>query len=279
MNLARDRRGPGVLFYTGAFLLAALWLVPVLFLVMTAIRSQGDLVAGGVFSLPRVLRFSNFTTAWKTAGMGELFTSSFFLTMVKVPLGLAVSSLAAYAMAKTRLPGRRSLLLLFLLGLGVPIQVTLMPLVMMMRGFGMTDSPLALVPPYIALGLPLQILVLHGFFRAIPQSLIEAARMDGCSELGTFFRVVLPLAKPALATLFIIDAVGTWNEFLLALVLLTSETWRTVPLGMLHFQGQFAVRYAELSAAVLLSIAPVVIVYLIFQRYMVSGITSGAVKG
>jgi raffinose/stachyose/melibiose transport system permease protein len=120
---------------------------------------------------------------------------------------------------------------------------------------------------------------LHGFFRAIPQSLIEAARMDGCSELGTFFRVVLPLAKPALATLFIIDAVGTWNEFLLALVLLTSETWRTVPLGMLHFQGQFAVRYAELSAAVLLSIAPVVIVYLIFQRYMVSGITSGAVKG
>lgn len=269
---------PGALFHLGVVLLAALWLVPLAFLTLTAIRSQGDLVGNGVFSWPRTLRLANFADAWKTAGMGELFLSSFFLTMVKVPLGLVVASFAAYALAKTSVPGRRPVLMLFLVGLGVPVQVTLTPLVLFMRQLGLTDSPFALVPPYVALGLPLQILVLTGFFRAVPQALVEAARIDGCSEVGTFFRVVLPLAKPALATLFIIDAVNTWNEFLLALVLLTSEKWRTVPLGMLHFQGQFAVRYAELSAAVLLSIAPVLLVYVLFQRYMVSGVTTGALK-
>jgi raffinose/stachyose/melibiose transport system permease protein len=150
--------------------------------------------------------------------------------------------------------------------------------VLLERRLGLMDTPWALVPPYVALGLPFQVLVLHGFFRAIPQSLLEAARIDGCSELGAWARIALPLSRPALATLFIIDAVGTWNEFLLALVLLTSETWRTVPLGMLHFQGQFAVHYAELAAAVTLSIAPVLVVYVLFQRHLVAGMTAGALK-
>jgi raffinose/stachyose/melibiose transport system permease protein len=271
-------RPTGPLFHAGLGLLALVWVLPVLFLVLAAVRTQGDLIEHGVFSIPRALRFANFTSAWETANLGPLFRSSLWVALVKVPIGLTLSSLAAYALAKTRLRFGRPILMLFLVGLGVPIYVTLMPLSLLVRSLGLSDTPWGLVVAYSAFGLPFQIMVLTSFFRSVPTSLVEAARIDGCSEAGVFFRIMLPVARPALATLFIIDAVGTWNEFLLALVMLTSDAWRTVPLGMLHFQGQFMVRYTELAAAILMSIAPVLLVYALFQRHLVSGITSGAVK-
>jgi raffinose/stachyose/melibiose transport system permease protein len=257
---------------------AAFWLIPFMFLLLTSLRAQGDLLSNGVFSWPKEVRWSNYVSAWKVGNFSTYFANSAIVVGLKVPIGLLVSSLAAYPLAKMKFKGDRWFFTAFLVGLAVPMHVTLLPLAQLTQKMGMSDTIWALLPPYIAFGLPFQILVLRGFFRTVPTELVEAARLDGCSELGIFFRVMLPVSKPALATLLIIDVVGTWNELLIALVLLSSETNRTMPLGLLTFQGQFGVKFAQLSAAIVLGIAPILIIYIIFQRQLIAGMTAGAVK-
>ena len=161
----------------------------------------------------------------------------------------------------------------------MPIQVTLQPLLIMMQRLGLANTIWALIPPYVAFGLPFQIFVMRGFFRLIPSELIEAARLDGASELTIFRKIMLPLSLPALATLFIIDSLATWNEFLIALVLINAQESRTVPLGLLQFQGEFSTQYTLLMAGIVISILPVIAIFIFLQRYFVAGLTGGALKG
>ena len=148
-----------------------------------------------------------------------------------------------------------------------------------MKQIGISNSLFALIPPYIAFGLPFQIFVMRGFFRLIPSELLEASRIDGASEFTAFWRIMLPLSLPALATLAIIDVLATWNEFLIALVLISANELRTVPLGLLQFQGEHSSNYVLLMAGIVISIVPVIAVFVFLQRYFISGLTSGAVKG
>jgi raffinose/stachyose/melibiose transport system permease protein len=260
------------------FTLALIWLLPLLVLLSTAVRPQGDLIQRGILSVPSSLRFSNFSHAWTIGNLGHAFFNSFLVTLVKVPLGLLVSSLAAYAFTKLTFRGSSVLLFTVLLGLGVPPHVTLLPVIHLLHKLHLSNSLWGLIPPYIAFGLPLQVFVFRAHFRGIPNELGEAARLDGASELRIFWQVVLPLSKPVLLTLAIIDAVGTWNELLIALVVLSSEKSRTVALDLLSFQGQFGTHYTEMTAAILIAILPLLAFYLFCQRYMVSGMTAGALK-
>lgn len=273
------RRLPNLLLTGLLSLLAVIWLAPFLFVLVTSIRSQGELLANGVFAFPTSFQLSNFERAWRIGHFDTYFVNSLIVTLVKVPLGIFIAALAAYPIARLRFPMSDAVFGLFLLGLAIPIHVTLLPLFILERNLGILNTLLALFPPYIAFGLPFQIFVLRGFFREIPAELVEAARIDGASEWTCFSRIMLPLTTPALATLFIIDSLHTWNEFLLALILINAERWRTVPLGLLHFQGEFGSRYPELAAGILIAIAPILVIYLLFQRYLVSGLTAGAVRG
>lgn len=267
------------LFATGLLLLFALvWLMPFVTIVLSATRTQGDLISRGVFSLPSSIRWQNFVDAWNTGGFTDYFKNSLLLIIFKVPLGLLIASLAAYPLAKMRFGGSGLIFIFFLIGLAVPVQVTLQPLLVMMKNLGIANSLAALVPPYIAFGLPFQIFVMRGFFRLLPNELIEAARVDGASDLTIFFRIMLPLSLPPLATLAIIDALGTWNEFLIALVLISGKASRTVPVGLLQFQGEFSSQYTLLMAGVLISIIPVLVIFVFLQRYFVAGL-AGGVKG
>lgn len=269
---------PTLLLYFGLTLMALLWLVPFIMILITAVRTQGDLISNGVFALPAKIAWTNFSKAWELGGFSTYFRNSFILILLKVPLGILISALAAYALAKMRFRLNTPIFIFFLVGLAIPVHVTLIPLLTMMKQLGIAGNLLALLPPYVVFGLPFQIFVLRGFFRTVPSELLEAARLDGSSELGIFFRIMLPLSAPALATLFIIDALATWNELLIALVLISADAWRTVPVGLLQFQGQFSSRYTELMAGVLISILPILTIYLFLQRYMVSGLTAGALK-
>ncbi len=262
------------------FLLAAaiLWLTPMAFVVLTALRAQRDVIAGGVFSLEGELRLSNFVTAWRIGHFGNLFSNSTLLILLKVPLGILISSLAAYALATMRFRLNWLVFAALLLGLAIPVHVTLLPLALLLRDLGMNDHLASLIPPYTALGLPFQTLVLVGFFRIIPKELFEAADLDGCPEWTKYWRVAMPLARPAWITLAIIDIVGTWNELLVALVLIGAEKWQTVPLGLLQFQGQFASRYTIVMAAILIAVAPVIAVYIAFQKYLSTEMSAGALK-
>jgi raffinose/stachyose/melibiose transport system permease protein len=257
---------------------AIVWLLPFLTIVLSATRTQGDLISRGVFSLPKAIRWENFVDAWNTGGFTDYFKNSMLLIVFKVPLGLLIASLAAYPLAKMRFKGSGIIFIYFLIGLAVPIQVTLQPLLVMMKNLGIANSLAALIPPYLAFGLPFQIFVMRGFFRLLPNELIEATRVDGGSELTIFFRIMLPLSLPPLATLAIIDALATWNEFLIALVLISGKASRTVPVGLLQFQGEYSSQYTLLMAGVLISIIPVLVIFVFLQRYFVAGLTGG-VKG
>jgi raffinose/stachyose/melibiose transport system permease protein len=278
MIQSRSERAFNVFATVLLLFFAVVWLMPFLTIVLSATRSQGDLISRGVFSLPKSIRWENFVDAWNTGGFTDYFKNSLLLIIFKVPLGLLIASLAAYPLAKMRFKGSGVIFIYFLIGLAVPVQVTLQPLLVMMKNLGIANSLAALLPPYLAFGLPFQIFVMRGFFRLLPNELIEAVRVDGGSEMTIFFRIMLPLSLPPLATLAIIDALATWNEFLIALVLISGKASRTVPVGLLQFQGEYSSQYTLLMAGVLISIIPVLVIFVFLQRYFVAGLTGG-VKG
>jgi raffinose/stachyose/melibiose transport system permease protein len=273
------RKWQDMVLLAGLCALALVWLLPIFAVAVTSVKGQGDLLSGGIFGIPKKLYWDNFSRAWDAGDFSTYFKNSLFVILIKVPLGILVASLAAYPLAKMRFPLSGQIFIFFLIGLAVPVQVALQPLVVMMKQMGIANTLLALMPPYVAFGLPLQILVLRGFFRLVPSELIEAARVDGASELRIFWGIMLPLSLPALAALAIIDALATWNEFLLALVLISSKDSRTVPLGLMQFQGEHSSQYTLLMAGVVISIIPVLVIFLLLQRYFVTGLTAGAVKG
>ncbi|HWJ75556.1 carbohydrate ABC transporter permease [Mesorhizobium sp. BR1-1-16] len=278
-DVRRQRRLEQTVIFLGLLALSLIWLTPFATVVLSAIRGQGDLLARGVFSLPKKIAWSNFAEAWSTGDFSIYFRNSLLLIAMKVPLGIFIAALAAYPLAKLRFRFSGAIFIFFLAGLAVPVQVTLQPLLVMMKQLGIANSLFALVPPYVAFGLPFQIFVLRGFFRLIPSELLEAARLDGASEWTAFLRVMLPLSVPALATLCIIDVLATWNEFLIALVLISAKESRTVPVGLLQFQGEYSSQYTLLMAGILISIVPVIAIFIFLQRYFVAGLTAGAVKG
>jgi raffinose/stachyose/melibiose transport system permease protein len=273
-----QRRWPKALLWAFLAVMAVVWLVPFFIILLTSVRSMNDLISNGVFAWPNRLVPENFVKAWNLGNFSTFFRNSLILIFTKVPLGILIASLAAYPLAKMRFRGNNAVFVFFLIGLAVPIHVTLTPLLVMMKQLGIAGTLPALIPPYVVFGLPFQIFVMRGFLRTIPSELIEAARLDGASELGVFFRIMLPLAVPALVTLFIIDSLATWNELLIALVLISDKSSLTVPVGLLSFQGQWSSRYTELMAGVVISITPILFIYIFLQRYLVSGLTAGALK-
>ena len=258
---------------------AFFWVSPVLILITTAVKSAADFASSGAISLPASLTFANFQSAWSVGQFGTAFRNSGLVVLVKVPLGILLAALLSYALAQLRIHFRSGLTFFMLLGLTVPIFIAAVPVFTMLRQAGLIDNIWGLLPPYVAFGLPFEVLILTAFFRRIPHELIEAARIDGAGELRIFFGIVLPLSLPVLITVAILDAVATWNELTMALVLLSSPEHRTVPLSLLNFQGQFTTNFPALSAGILIALLPILIWYGLSQRWIVSGLLAGAVKG
>ncbi len=261
------------------FVVAIIWIAPFVFIVFTSLKSTAQVMTSSAFAPPTDPQFSNFAKAWARGRFNTTFFNSAIITAIKVPLGLFLSAMAAYALAKIPMRFGKVILLLVLFGTMIPFQVMLAPIFTLVNGLGLIDTYPGVILPYLAFGIPYQVFILYGFFRAIPKELSEAARIDGASHFTTFRRVFLPVSLPVLAALFILDFVATWNEFAMALVLLQDREMWTLPLGLSAFQGQFSRDYGQLNAAIVMTVLPATLVYLIFQRYFVSGLTSGAVKG
>jgi raffinose/stachyose/melibiose transport system permease protein len=278
-RMAARRRTKALTGTAVLIVIAVFWASPVLILLSTALKTASDFGAHGATSLPQSLTFTNFRAAWNVGQFGTSFINSGLITLVKVPIGVFLAALLSYSLAKLRINLRRSILFLMLLGLTVPIFIAVVPIFTMLRQVGLIDNIWGLIPPYLAFGLPFEVLILTGFFRRIPQELIEAARIDGASELRIFTRIVLPLSLPILVTVAVLDAVATWNELVMALVLLSSPGHRTVPLSLLNFQGQFTTDFPALCAGILIALLPILVAYGFLQRWIVSGLTAGAVKG
>ena len=261
------------------FIVAIIWIAPFVFIVFTSLKTNAEVMGSSAFAPPLEPAWANYASAWARGRFDTTFWNSTIITVIKVPLGLMISAMAAYALAKIDIRGGKLLLLAILFGTMIPFQVMLAPLFTLVNSMQLIDTYPGVILPYLAFGIPYQVFILHGFFRSIPKELSEAARIDGASHFTIFRRIFLPVSLPVLAALLILDFVATWNEFAMALVLLQDRDMWTLPLGLSSFQGQFSRDYGQLNAAIVMTVLPATIVYLIFQRYFVSGLTSGAVKG
>jgi raffinose/stachyose/melibiose transport system permease protein len=260
-------------------IVAIFWISPLVLLVVTALRPLSDFIGQGPLSWPSSFTFDNFLDAWGIGNFASTYRNSALIALIKVPLGVLVSAMLGFALAKLRMKFRRTVMFSVFLGLTIPIYIAIVPVFIMMRSVGGTDNLLGLLGPYLAFGIPFEVLVLQAFFRQLPDEIIEAARVDGAGDWRIFLTVVLPLSAPALVTVAILDAVATWNEFLFALILLNSDANKTIPVGLLNFQGQFANNSTGLAAGILIAVVPILIAYVLLQRWIVSGLTAGALKG
>jgi raffinose/stachyose/melibiose transport system permease protein len=265
--------------WIGLVVTCLVWLAPFVFMVLTSLKSTADINNSSIWSLPKDWQWHNYADAAERGDLWTVARNSAYIAVIKVPLGLLLSAAAAFAIARLRFRWHRGLLIVLTMGAMVPVQVALAPIFTTLSSLDLLNSDNGIILPYLAFGIPYQVFFLYGFFRSIPTDLDEAARIDGAGNLRLFVTVILPLAKPALAALFILDFVATWNEFGMALVLLQDQTTATVPLALQAFQSQFSSNYAQLNAFIVMAILPVLIVYLMFQRFFTQGALAGAVKG
>ncbi|BAS27962.1 ABC transporter permease [Limnochorda pilosa] len=264
----------------GAYLLALVWLAvaafPIFFMGLTAFKTMREFLVSP-WELPSRLNLSNFGSVW-ASDFPRYLTNSVFVSVVSVLLIVALSSLAAYAFARMTFPGRRPLFLWILAGMMIPIHITLIPIYIMTQRMGTYDTLVALIGPYVGFGLPISVFILTEFFSQIPKELEDASRIDGCTYFQTFYRITLPLAGPALATVAIYNLIGAWNEFIFASVLLQSPEAFTLPLGLRQLFGQFGIDTPAVMATVLLGSLPTILFFVVFQERVVSGLTAGALR-
>ena len=251
-------------------------IVPVAGIVITAVQEQGGLAAFGV---PNGLHLENFADAWREANFGAYLRSSVIVSVSVVVLSTLLSILTGYAFGMMRFRGESVLFYLLLLGLMVPLEATIVPLYYDLRDLALTDTYWALILPQVGVSVAFGTFWMRAFFRSVPRSLVEAARLDGSSSWGTLWRVVLPLGRPAVLTMTVLIFMWTWNEFLLALVMVSDEDLRTAPLGLAFFEGRNTTDFALLAAGSVIVATPVVIVYVFLQRHFIRGMLTGAVKG
>ena len=265
-------------FYILLTLAALLWLVPLVMLFLSAIRSTTEFYTNlNLFTIPKVIKWSNFTDAWTKGNLGIYMKNGLLVSLVEVPLEVLFSSMCAFALTRLGVKHSNGIFIFILVGMMLPRQMALIPLNIMYSTLGMTNTYFCLWFTYIGFGIPMGVLVFRGFFRAIPKEMDEAANIDGCGKLRLYWSIIMPVAKPTVATMFFLDFLSTWNEFLLQSVLITKDTMKTVSNGLMSFIGEFSTDYGLLSAGVLVSIIPVLIIYLVFQRQFVEGM-AGAVK-
>ncbi|CAM3132690.1 carbohydrate ABC transporter permease [Rariglobus hedericola] len=238
------------------------------------------------FALPPLdaLQTDNYTRAWNEARFGDYFINSVLVTLTSVALIVMLGAMAAYALARFYHPLGKGVFWLFLAGLMVPVQLSIVPLFFELRALGLLNSRTGLILVYTANGLPFAIFILAGFFKSLPRSLYEAAVVDGCSEASAFWRVMLPLAKPGLVTVAIFQFIGIWKEYFFAFMFTSGDAGasvRTLPLGLanLSITSQYRSDYGMLFAGLVIVTVPILIVFIALQKHLVKGVTAGALKG
>jgi raffinose/stachyose/melibiose transport system permease protein len=264
--------------YLVLLILALLWIVPIITLFLTAIKAKSDFISGlGLFQFPEKIAWSNFTNAMTQGRLFLYMKNDLIICLMKVPLGIFISSMAAFALTRLKLKHATGWFIFFLIGMMLPMQIALVPISIIYNKLNLINTYFGLFYVYIGFGVSFMILIMHGFMKGIDFAIDEAAYIDGATKWQTFIRIILPVCKPAIATLFITDFLSTWNEYLLASVIINDNRLKTVPTGLLTFVGEHGTDYGYLCAGVLISVIPVMVVYLIFQRYFVEGM-AGAVK-
>lgn len=275
-------RGQGITAgaaYAALIAAAGLVLYPFVVLFLGSLKTEAGFIADPL-GFPAKPTLENYGYAWQSAHIPQFTVNSVIVSVATVGLTLALASTAAFGLSRFRFRGGRSVYLAFVLLLTIPVQIYIIPLYVIVVKLRLADNFLGLILPYTAGSLPLAVFLFKTSFDGLPAELLDAARMDGCSNLAAYWRIVLPLSRPIIATVTVFTFVQAWNEFFLALVFIHNPALQTLPLGLqAFFINQYQTQFPQLFATLLMSIGPIVVVYLGLQRQFVAGLTAGAVKG
>ena len=282
MDNYKKSKAKSITAWTVAFILAIFWLVvsfmPFVFMVLNSFKEKFEMLTKGVFQLPDSLNWNNYTEVLK-GGFGTYFKNSVIVLGISLILLLFIAACASYPLARFKCKLANPIYALIVACMSIPVHITLIPVFKMAKSTGLYDSIWALIGPYIAFAVPISVFILTSFMKEIPREIEESAEIDGCGKIQMFFSMILPLAKPGLATLAIYHGVNMWNEFSFAYTLTQSSANRTLPLAIWEFQGQYSMNTPMIMAVLTLTLLPMIIMFIIFQDKLVKGMTAGAVKG
>lgn len=264
---SRRLRSASLVLYGFAGLWSLIVLIPIVYMFMTSMKTRNAMFMRPL-DLPDSFSFDSFERAWGV-GIGQFLINSTFVTFLSVVLIVIVSGLAAYALTRMEGGWSKLLYLLIVAGFAIPVQAVLVPVFQIMSGAGLLNSRLALVLPYAAYGIPFTVILFYAFFLDFPRELEEAARLDGCTRFQTFYRIILPLSGPAIASAAIFQSVFIWNEFILALLMLTQSDLKTLPVGILELQGEFTADWPAVMAGLSLATLPMLLIFILAQKYFV----------
>jgi raffinose/stachyose/melibiose transport system permease protein len=273
-------RAPRIEIWAGRTLLLALMMftiLPFLSIFTTALHPSGTVPSG--LEWPAHPQWSNFVEAFEQANMTALLASSTFIVLCVVPVSLIISTMAGFAIGLLRIPGSRVLLFLFVFGLTIPFQGIIIPIYFLERVMGIYNTRFAIVLPLIALYMPFAVFWMRAHFVNMPSEISEAARIDGATTWDLFRQIQLPLARAPIASLGILMSIWTWNQFLLALVLVENPSQRTMAGGLGAFQGHYAINIPLLCAGTILILLPTLVIFVLFQRQIITALLQGSIKG
>lgn len=231
------------------------------------------------FAIPTSLTLENIKRAWTTGKMNIYMVNSILVAIPRVLGVLLLSSLAGYAFGKLKFKGRDKIFSFMMFGMMIPIQAMVIPLYYNLQQMGLINTRMAMVLPYFGLSMPFAVFMMRAFFRDLPDALIESATIDGCNEFTTFIYIMAPLIKPALSALLVFEFMWSWNDMFLPMLVVYNDSSRTLPLGLMFFFGKYTADHSLIAAGVTICTLPIVIVYTLFQKNFIEGVTAGAVKG
>ncbi|MBE5909408.1 MAG: carbohydrate ABC transporter permease [Lachnospiraceae bacterium] len=267
-----------IIIYLFFVLMTALYLVPLLWVFSVSFKTNAEIFSSP-FSLPKSLFVDNYVVAWTAGKLGIATWNSFLVCVITLLLSMLIGSMIAFAIARMQWKLSKLVLTYFMLGMMIPVHCVLIPLFTRFAKIGLSNNLWGLVLPYLTFSLPVTIYIMTGFFRSIPNELLEAACIDGCSIYKIFFRVCLPLAKTGLFVTGLMTFVANWNELLLAMVFISDDNIKTLPVSLSKFVGPYNTNYSQMFAAIIIAIIPTIAVYCAFSNQIVDGLTAGAVKG
>ena len=268
----------GVLLYALLIALALVYLLPLVWMLSVSLKSNREVLTSP-FSPPSVLQLGNYIFAWVNGQLGVATVNSVIVCTSALVISLLIGAMAAFAIARMRLGFLKYMMQYFLIGMMIPVHCVLIPLFVRFSNWHLTNQLIGLIIPYITFSLPMTIFLMTGFFKSMPNEIFEAACIDGCSIYGCFIRIALPLSRVGMFVAGIMTFVGNWNELLLAMVFISDVAKKTLPVTLTYFVGPYATNYVQMFAAIIIAIAPTIIVYSIFSNQIVDGLTTGAVKG
>lgn len=254
-------------------------LYPLIWLLLYSLKTNEEILSGSFFSLPKVPQWHNYAEAYTSGSYLKYLGNSVLVTGIVLVAVIILSAMTAYAISRFRWKYGPYVLLLFLLGMMIPMQATLLPLMIIFKNLHLLDTRWAIIIPYTAFALPIAVFILSGFMRAIPTDIEESAFIDGASVYRIFRSIILPISMPPVMTVCILTFINIWNEYIVAATFISSENLKTLPFGVYTFVSQYSVNYGNIGAFLIMGALPVIIIYFILSERITKGMVAGAVKG